>query len=86
LCIPGDNDCVDALLQETRAGVICRTAEETAAQILGWYEEWRQTGTILYSALNEEIMKYSREKQAGQLARILDGICQQTDRTKLRYL
>lgn len=75
LCIPGDNDCVDALLKETQAGVICRNAEETAAQLLRWYQEWQQTGTVSYYARDEQIMKYSREKQAGQLAELLDNIC-----------
>ena len=75
LCIPGDNDCVDALLKETRAGVICRNAEETAEQFLRWYQQWQQTGNISYDARDEQIMKYSREKQAGQLAELLDSIC-----------
>ncbi|NQT01275.1 MAG: glycosyltransferase [Planctomycetes bacterium] len=79
LCIPGDNDCVDALLKETQAGVICRNAEETASQILRWYQEWQQTGTVSYYARDEQIMKYSREKQAGQLAELLDSICLRQD-------
>jgi len=76
LCIPGDNDCVDALLKETKAGVICRNAEETAAQLLRWYQEWQQTGNVSYHARDEQIMKYSREKQAGQLAELLESIYQ----------
>jgi hypothetical protein len=79
LCIPGDNDCVDALLKETKAGVVCRNAEETAAQVLHWYEEWQQTGVLSYCARNEQIMKYSRERQAGQLAELLDSICLHSD-------
>jgi len=79
LCIPGDNDCVDALLKETKAGVVCRNAEETAAQVLNWYEEWQQTGALSYYARDEQIMKYSRERQAGQLAELLDGICLHSD-------
>jgi len=75
LCVPGDNDCVDALLKETKAGVICRNTEEIAAQLLRWYQEWQQTGNVSYHAQDEQIMKYSREKQAGQLAELLDSIC-----------
>ncbi|MDT8301038.1 MAG: glycosyltransferase [Sedimentisphaerales bacterium] len=75
LCIPGDNDCVDALLKETKAGVSCRNSEETAAQVLYWYQEWLQTGTVSYHARDEQSVKYSREKQAGQLAELLDSIC-----------
>ena len=75
LCVPGDNDCVDALLKETKAGVICRNAEETAAQVLRWYQEWKKTGNVSSHSRDEQIMKYSREKQAGQLAELLDSIC-----------
>jgi hypothetical protein len=79
LCIPGDNDCVDALLEETKAGVVCRNSEETAVQFLHWYQEWQQTGTVPHDARDEQIMKYSREKQAGQLADLLDSICLSQD-------
>ena len=78
LCIPGDNDCVDALLEETKAGVICRNAEKTAEQILRWYQEWQEKGTLSYYARDKQIMKYSRDQQAGQLAELLDNICLHT--------
>jgi len=74
LCIPGDNDCVDALLEQTKAGVVCRNAAETAAQLLRWYKEWKQTGTVSYYGREEEIMKYSRKEQARDLAKLLDQI------------
>lgn len=72
LCIPGDNDCVDALLKQTRAGIVCRNAEETAAQLLLWYKEWQQTGRVVYYGRKEEIMKYSRKVQARELAKLLN--------------
>jgi hypothetical protein len=74
LCIPGDNDCVETLLKQTRAGVICHDAKETAAQLLCWYEEWRQKGTVSYYGREEDIMKYSRKKQSQDLARLLDQV------------
>jgi len=72
LCIPGDHDCVDALLTQTNAGAICHNTEETAAQLLRWYKEWQNTGSVSYQGREEEIMKYSRQEQARQLARLLD--------------
>lgn len=74
LCVPGDNDVVEALLKQTQAGVVCRNVEETAAQLLRWYREWKQTGDVAYHGREEEIMKYSRKEQAGQLAKLLDKI------------
>jgi glycosyltransferase involved in cell wall biosynthesis len=72
LCIPGDHDCVDELLKRTQAGVICRNAQETAEQLLRWYEEWQSTGTVSYFGKESEIMKCSRRKQAKQLADVLE--------------
>jgi glycosyltransferase involved in cell wall biosynthesis len=73
LCIPGDRDCVDALLIQTNAGVICRNTDETAAQLLRWYKQWQNTGSVSYPGREEEIMRYSRKEQARQLATLLDG-------------
>lgn len=74
LCAPADGDCIDALLRETGAGVSCSTVDETARQLLQWYREWKATGTIKYHGNRDAIMKYSRERQAGQLAELLDRV------------
>lgn len=69
--IPGDNGELDAILQETNAGVPCSTVDSVVQILRKWYSEWRETGTIAYDGRDEEIMKYSRREQAGQLAEIL---------------
>lgn len=74
LCVPGDQDCVDALLARTRAGVACRQVDDIAAQVLRWYREWERTGTVAYSGRRQEIMVYSRKNQAGMLASVLDDV------------
>jgi len=74
LCAPGDGDCIDALLRETGAGVSCHTLDATARQLLEWYREWRRDGTIRYGGNRDAIMKFSRRRQAGQLAAVLESI------------
>jgi len=74
LATPADGDCIDELLRETGTGFSCTTVEEIAGQILSWYREWQETGTTSTNINQEAVMKYSREKQARALARILDRI------------
>lgn len=74
LSIPGDGDVVDSLLRQTKAGVVCRNVEETAMQLLSWYQEWKEAGTVSYFGVEQEIRRYSRKEQARQLAEILDQI------------
>jgi glycosyltransferase involved in cell wall biosynthesis len=47
LAMPADNDCVEALLNKSRAGFSCTTSDEIANCLLRWYQEWKQTGTII---------------------------------------
>ena len=73
LDVPG-GDVTKALLQETRAGASGETPEEIAAIFLEWYKEWKQTGTVAYHAIEEQVGRYSRREQAGQLAAIFDSL------------
>lgn len=72
---PGVNDCTQEILRETNAGVVCSSVQAIAEAIWKWYQEWKKTGTVKYTGRKEAIMKYSRERQAGQLAELLDNIC-----------
>lgn len=75
LCVPNDNDDLDKLLDKTKSGVSCGSAEHAAAVIKKWYDEWKRTGTIICNSDDKVIQKYSREKQAGQLAALLESVC-----------
>lgn len=77
LCIPGDGDCVDALLKETGAGVSCSTADEICALLLRWYREWKATGSVRYQGRDEAAMRYTREAQAKALAELFDSLVAQ---------
>jgi len=74
LAMPADGDCVEALLNDTGAGVSCTTVEELAGQLLKWYREWKKTGTVRSHARLDVIKQYSRREQAGSLSALLDGL------------
>jgi len=62
------------VLCETGAGASCTTLEEIAAQLRAWYEEWERTATVVCRSNMDELAKYSRRDQAGQLAALQDEI------------
>ncbi len=72
LCIPGDRDCVDALLAQTKAGLSCHDAEAVADTLIHWYHQWLETGAVPYEGIDAEIMKHSRQERARVLARLLE--------------
>ena len=41
LIAPGDNDVLDDLLKETRAGISKNSREEVTLQLQQWYDEWK---------------------------------------------
>jgi glycosyltransferase involved in cell wall biosynthesis len=73
---PHSGDCIKEILGQTNAGVACSSVQDMADVLLRWYQEWKGTGMVKYHGRKEAIMKYSREKQAGQLAELLDSIHQ----------
>jgi glycosyltransferase involved in cell wall biosynthesis len=74
LSVPGDGDITDRILRETNAGVVARAPAEVARVIRLWFSEWQQRGAIGVTAAQEEVYKYTRQNQAGQLAAILNSI------------
>ncbi|MCP4607826.1 MAG: glycosyltransferase family 4 protein [Planctomycetes bacterium] len=72
---PDSSDCIKEILGETNAGIACSSVQDITDVILKWYQEWKKTGMVKYNGRKEAIMKYSRDKQAGQLAELLDSIC-----------
>ena len=74
LAVPSDGDGIDALLDETQAGVSCSSVDEIAERLLAWYREWRTSGRLECRAREAAIGKYSRRRQAGKLAELLDHV------------
>lgn len=72
LCIPSDEGCLKAVMQETNAGLASGDIEEIKQFILEKYEEWKQTG---YTHQNvRDIEKYARQYQAKQLEELLQQL------------
>jgi len=74
LCVPGDGGELDALIAEAEAGLSCSTVDAVGKALSDWYREWCATGTVSSHGREQVIMRYSRERQAGELAGILDSV------------
>ena len=74
ISVPGDKDITDRILKETGVGVVCRTPEQVYKQLLEWFHEWKAKGRIERNVNQTIIEQYSRKKQVGQLATLLDSI------------
>jgi glycosyltransferase involved in cell wall biosynthesis len=74
LSVPGDEGVTDALLAETRAGTVGRTAEQITEILEKWIDEWERTGKVEYNPIPEKIHVYTRKKQTEKLAQILDEV------------
>ena len=72
LAIPPDEDFVDALLQQTRGGTSAATGEEVASVLSAWFDAWERTGTVPYDADDGLVASFTHERQAAELARLLD--------------
>ncbi len=55
LIAPGDNDVLDDLLKETRAGISKNSREEVTLQLQQWYDEWKLKGFVTYKGLPDKI-------------------------------
>lgn len=74
LSVPGDRDVTDRIIAETGAGVVCRNKQEVCAQLLEWIGNWKEDGTLLLSVDRSAMESYTRRRQTGQLASILDDL------------
>ena len=64
LIAPGDGDVLNNIMQETNAGVVADSPQEFADNLSGWYEEWKNTGKLVFHGKKEKAYFYSREYQA----------------------
>ena len=76
LCVPGDSGQLDALLEETRAGVIRSSRDEVAGFFAQAFAEWQRAGRLGYAPDEVAVARYERRAQARALASILDAVAQ----------
>ena len=74
LAIGGSRGVVTELLGRTRTGVHAQSKEELKNTLLGWYDEYRQTGLVLYRGEERELDLYTHEQMASRFAEVLDGV------------
>jgi len=79
LSIPNDKGALSELIKKTNSGVVCNNINEIASVLKNWYLEWSDTGTVKCLSDNNEVLKYSREQQTEELAKILNQIVEKKD-------
>lgn len=72
LSVPGDGDWTDRLLETTRTGFSLSTAEEGAALLGDWFDEWRRDGGLAWNGRRDAIARFSHRAQAELIAGRLD--------------
>jgi glycosyltransferase involved in cell wall biosynthesis len=71
----GLGNCMNKeLLDETKAGIYCKTVEDIKATLRELYSEYKLKGKITYNGDIEKINKYSYREMAKKFAEILDNI------------
>jgi len=74
LAIAYKTGAIDRLLQETGAGILANEVKAIKDVLSRWLEEWHKSGKITsyWSPNLNTINKYTRKKQAGKLAQLLE--------------
>lgn len=68
------NDVVDRLLDETKAGIYCKTVEDIKKILIKLYSQYKLEGKITYKGNMKKINKYSYREMARKFAKILNGV------------
>lgn len=66
------DDVVKDLLDETKAGIYCKTVEDIKEVLSKLYSEYKRKGKISYNGDTEKINKYSYREMARKFAEVLD--------------
>lgn len=74
-----DNDALQRLLNETKAGMCGRRLEDIKSVLSDLYFEYKHTGEISYNGDMEQIDKYSYRELANKCAGILDTVIRQKE-------
>ena len=71
------DDVIKELLDETKAGVYCRTVEDLKNILSKSYLEYKHKGEVSYKGEIEQINKYNYREMARKFADILDSACKE---------
>jgi glycosyltransferase involved in cell wall biosynthesis len=73
LAVPGEDEFVAGVLNDTEAGPTARDPEQVARLLLRWLDEWSTHGTVTYHGRPDVIGRFSITESARQLATLLDS-------------
>ena len=68
------NDVIERLLDETNAGIYCKTVKDIKGILRELYSEYKLAGKITYNGDIEKINKYSYREMARKFAKVLDRL------------
>jgi glycosyltransferase involved in cell wall biosynthesis len=68
------DDVIRELLDETKAGIYCKTVEDIKSVISELYSEYKRKGKVSYNGNIEKINRYSHREMAKKFAEILDSL------------
>jgi hypothetical protein len=68
------NDVVEALLEETKAGIYCKTLEDIRKALKVLYLEYREKGKVSYRGDRRKISQYSYREMARKFSEVLNNL------------
>lgn len=71
---PKDGSVVDAIIKDSKAGVLLNSSDQVASYLRKAYEQYREGNYRKNDLAASRLKKYSREYQAGRLAKALNEI------------
>lgn len=71
LCAPSDEECLEAVIRETNAGIAARTPQEVSAFIQDKYNEWLTNGYTRQKVNTELKQRFTRQSQAQQFEQLI---------------
>lgn len=74
LLSPSDNDVLAKSIEETHSGFVLNTVEEIVSLLNDLYTKWENKTPVAISSDKNCVMKFSRENQTRELAKIIDKI------------
>jgi glycosyltransferase involved in cell wall biosynthesis len=74
LVTPTDNGAIEEIVQKSKCGICTKTIEETFTFLNREYENYLKGSFRVNDVNNQNAMQFSRQKQAGRLAELLDKI------------
>lgn len=72
LVTPTDNDVVEELIQDTRAGIATSDPEVVASYLKDNFDHWKEYGDTKYNGNATSIYEYSRESQVARMATLIN--------------